>query len=58
MSENRMPNRVSMIFPPQEPGTFKTDKDDNGDTLATHTKGSKLASSHSHLFNEHTKTWS
>ena len=58
MSENRMPNRVSMIFPPREPGMFKTHKDGNGDTLATPTKGGKLANSPSHLFDERTKTWS
>ena len=58
MSENRMPDRVRMIFPPREPGTFKMHEDDNGDTLATPNTGGKLASSLSHLFNEHTKTWS
>ena len=58
MSENRIPNRVSMIFPPREPGTFKMHKDDNGDALATPTKGGRLARSPSHLFDEHSKTWS
>ena len=58
MSENRIPNRVRMIFPPQEPGTFKRHKDDNGDTLTTPTKGGRLDSSPSHLFDEHTRTWS
>ena len=58
MSENRMPNRAIMTCLPREPGTFKTHKDDNGDALATPTKGGRLDSSPLHLFDEHVKTWS
>ena len=42
MSENTVPNRISMIFTPRERGTFKTHKDHNGDTLATPTKLGRL----------------
>ena len=58
MSENRMHNIVSMIFPPREPGTFETHKDDNWDALAKPTNGGRQDSSPSHLFDEHNKTWS
>ena len=56
MSENRIPSRGSMMFLPREPGTFKTHKDENGDKLATLTKIGRIASSPSHIFDEHTKT--
>ena len=58
MSENRITNRVRMIFPPRELGTFKTHKYYNGNALATSTKGGRLASSPSHIFDGHTKAWS
>ena len=47
-----------MGFPPRELGNFKTTKNNNGDALATPAKGGRLASSLSHLFDEHAKTWS
>ena len=56
MSENRIPNRVSMTFLPREPGMFKMHNDENKDTLATPNKGGRLASP-LHLFDEQVKTW-
>ena len=41
-----------------ELGMLKTHKDDNGVKVATSTKGGRIDSSHSHLFDGHAKIWS
>ena len=52
-----MSNRVSMMFPPREPWTFKTHEDNNRDALATPTKEGRLAISPSHILDKHAKAF-
>ena len=55
MSKTKSNNRVSIKFPPVEPGALKTQKNDKAITLAAFTIGGRIASSPSHPFYEHSK---